>query len=405
MASSNSREVNLLDYLLVLVKWRKLLLINFFVVGIAAVIFSLILPKYYRATITFLPPAQSSGLTALVQNLSVDVLGASDITGEACITILNSRKLRQEIIEKYDLMTLYDKDYIEHALKKLESNVDIEFEYQVGIGVSTINSISLSVIDKSPQRAANMANDFLRLLEERIIELNTKKAKNNRIFLGNRLQQIRHDLQAAEDSLRWFQETFGAVEISAQSRVAIETAAQLKAEILATEVERSILEKNARPSNVNLIKINNRLAAMQKEYNQLYDGTTGVNNAPEVLIPIKKIPALALNYYRALRQTEIQNKLYQMIVPMYEQAKIQETKTIPVLKVIDRAVPPTYKYRPKRLFIVIGIVAVSTLFCLLYIFYREYLARLRENDIEQYRKVMALSKVFSFRKNDKVIQE
>lgn len=398
MNEQNNREVGLLDYLLILVKWRRVILTNFLIALALGVTLSLLLPKYYRATATFLPPSQSSGLSALIQNFSFDVLGASDISGEACLAILKSRELREQIIAKYDLMKVYEEKYLEHTLKELDANVVTAPEYQVGIGVSTISSVSLSVIDKSPQRAADMANDFLSLLEARIIELNTKKARNNRIFLEKRVAQNQQDLQAAEDSLRAFQEKYGAIEISAQSKATIEAAAQLKVDILALEMERNILAKNALPSNVSLSKLNTRLSAMQHEYEKFYAENTQVQNGYEVLLPIRKIPALALQYFRALRETEVQNRLYEMLVPLYEQAKIQEDKTIPVLKVIDRAIPPTYKYKPKRAFIVLGIVAVTLIFCLLYVFYREYLENLKQRDAEQHDKLLALTRAFSFRR-------
>jgi uncharacterized protein involved in exopolysaccharide biosynthesis len=112
-----------------------------------------------------------------------------------------------------------------------------------------------------------------------------------------------------------------------------------------------------------------------------------------------------LKYFRTLREVEVQQTLYKTLLPLYEQAKIQEAKTIPILKVVDDAKPPTYKYKPKRFLIILGILVASTMFCLLYIFYREYLNNLKENDGEQYRKFVVLSKAFSFRQNDKIMHQ
>lgn len=401
----NSKEVDFIDYLLLIAKWRKLIVSNLIIVGVFAVVLSLLLPKYYKAGVVFLPPSQSrGGLSALIQNLSLDILESSDISGEACLTILKSRELRQQIIEKYDLMSLYEERYIEHTLKELDKNVIIEPEYQVGIGVSAISSITLSVVDKDPKRAADIANDFMRLLEERIIALNTQKAKNNRLFLERRVAQNRLDLNAAEDSLRLFQEKFGTIEISAQSKASIQAAAELKAQMLALEIEKQILEKSFLPGSAELRQLNIRLEAMQKEYNGFYESSSSDRNKQEVFLPIGKIPSLSLEYFRALRETEIQNKLYEMLVPLHEQAKIQESKTIPVLKIIDRAVPPTYKDRPKRLLIVLGAVTVSTIFCLLYIFFREFVDDLKVNNQEQYYKFMALSRAFSLGTRHKVLR-
>ncbi|KAA3617963.1 MAG: hypothetical protein DWQ05_07915 [Calditrichaeota bacterium] len=393
------KEFNTLDYVLVFLKWRKLIIWNFFIVSILAVIISFLLPKYYKSTAVFLPPSQSSGLTALIQNFSVDVLGTSDVTGDAFITILNSRNLREQIISKYDLMNLYERDYIEHTLKDLENNVVIEPEYQVGIGMSNINSIAISVIDKSPQRAQNMATDFLNLLEERIIDLNTRKAKNNRIFLELRVAEIKNEMKKTQYAMRNFQEEYGAVEITSQSKVTIEAAAQLKAEILALEVERDILAKNALAKNMNLKRINTRLEIMKNKFNDMYTGDGYTDELGNVLLPISKIPTLSLQYFDLYRNAEIQNKLFEMLVPLLEQAKIQEAKNIPVLKIVDSPSLATYKYKPKRLFIVIGIVLVSQLFCFLFIFWKEYLSRVEEVDKDQFEKISQVKSYFTRSKN------
>ena len=48
----------LVDYAAVLVRWRKLIVVNFIVVTLAAVIVSLLLPKWYKATTSLLPPKE-----------------------------------------------------------------------------------------------------------------------------------------------------------------------------------------------------------------------------------------------------------------------------------------------------------------------------------------------------------
>ena len=56
MHDHNSKDVGLLDYLLILAKYRKLLFMNFVIMGVAATVLSFLLPKYYKATAVFLPP-------------------------------------------------------------------------------------------------------------------------------------------------------------------------------------------------------------------------------------------------------------------------------------------------------------------------------------------------------------
>jgi tyrosine-protein kinase Etk/Wzc len=387
MKKDQNFERDFIDYLVILGKWRMKIILSTMVVLIAAIIFSFIIPKKYKATVLFLPPTTSSGLSSLIENMSFDLFGSDNITGEMCLSVLNSRVLRTEIINKYNLMKLYNKKYIEHAIKELDKNVLIQSEVQMGIGTSTINSISISVIDKQPERAADIANDLLKLLESKIIELNTKKAQNNRFFLEKRVNENAFDLIKIEDSLKVFQEKYGTIDISSQAKVAIESAAKLKAELIKTKIVRDAMSNTYGNDNTNVKEIQNEINAISKEYQRLYDGNNELLNSEDIMIPFTEMPNIGLQYSRLLREVKVRNKLNEMLIPLYEQAKIQEEKTIPVLRVIDYAIPPTYKFKPKRIVIVLGIVAVYFSVLMLYIFYKEYIDHLKIDDNEKYKKL------------------
>jgi uncharacterized protein involved in exopolysaccharide biosynthesis len=296
-------------------------------------------------------------------------------------------------------MAIYDKDYTEHVLKELENNVLIESELQVGIGSTSISSVSISVIDKSPQRAAEMANDFLVLLEEKIVALNTLKAGNNRAFLAQRVAQNMKDLTAAEETLNAFQTKYGAIEITEQAAIAIAAAAEIKAELMRAEIAKEALLPRLNRSHSEIEQLDDQIRALKKKYAQLHEGENIARTGTDVFFPIDQIPDIGMQYYRYLRDVEIQNTLLKMLVPLFEQAKIQETKTIPVLRIVDKAVPPTYKYKPKRALIVIGILAVSLAFCFLYIFSVEYMRRIKETDAVQHDKLLALRQSLRFAKD------
>ena len=67
-------------------------------------------------------------------------------------------------------------------------------------------------------------------------------------------------------------------------------------------------------------------------------------------------------YVRLMRDYEIQNKLLEFIYPIYEQARIEEQKDMPVVLVVDTAIPPQKKSSPKRVLIVIGAFLISFFF-------------------------------------------
>ncbi len=393
MKPSENSGTDLLGILAVLRKWRTRLAVSTVAVLIGAVVFSILLPKKYKATALFFPPASSSGLSALIENFSVDILKNDEVTGEMCLSILNSRGARTALIQKYDLMRQYRKKYMEHALKALEKNLVIETEKQVGIGTSSITSISIGVIDKQPGRAADMANDLMKIMENKIIELSILKARNNKEFLGKRVAENARDLEKAENALKAFQEKYGAIEITAQAQAAIETAAKLKAELIRARTVREALILNLGDQNAQVAKAQAQIDAIEKEYDQLHDGFNERADGRDVMMPIRQLPGLGMQYFRLLRDVKVQNKLCEMLIPLHEQAKIQEEKDVPVIRVIDYAEPPTYKYKPKRAVIVLGILAVYLAFFMLTVFYAEYMANLRVKNPEQYARIRKLLQV------------
>ena len=76
-------EANLLDYIEVLVKWRRFIVLSTFLVGLITAGITLSLPKPFEATAVILPPseAQPAGLSSLLTGLPLGFLGA-DMTSE-----------------------------------------------------------------------------------------------------------------------------------------------------------------------------------------------------------------------------------------------------------------------------------------------------------------------------------
>ncbi len=46
-----------------------------------------------------------------------------------------------------------------------------------------------------------------------------------------------------------------------------------------------------------------------------------------------------IEYFRIYREVEIQSKIMEVTLPLFEQAKMEEHKSIPTILVIDEAVP------------------------------------------------------------------
>ena len=193
-------KVDLLDYLVILVKWKKLfilILISTLVISYLAIYF--LIDEQYDADALIVPAEDqslggiSSLLSGLGNNLPFDIgnMGGGTTSQDMNLyyTIIYSRTNLMKIIDKFDLVSVYDlnkkdKDYLEQALRilgnSIKANETDNMAYQIEVRAS------------SPELAANITNYIVELLINKIIELRTQKSRNNRIFLENRIAEIRN---------------------------------------------------------------------------------------------------------------------------------------------------------------------------------------------------------------------
>ncbi|MCA9742664.1 MAG: hypothetical protein H6695_06655 [Deferribacteres bacterium] len=387
------KEYGFLDYFIALLKWRKWLLINFFGVGIIAAVISLFLPKWYLSSSTLMPPQQDSGLLGLSRMISsipmgglgLDFLKGGDIS-YTYMAILQSRTVLDRLIDDFGLLDMYEfkENERDKARKAVKANLDFNLDKE--------GTITISVLDKDPQRAADMANALVSYLDSLNVILNVEKARNNRQFIENRFTENKLDLKKAEEGLKAFQEKYGAIALPAQAEAAIQGAAELQAQIIAEQVELGVKKKYLSASHEEVIQSQNKLNELQKRLSEMQYGvksasTNGDAHKPDILPPLAEVPEMGLQYARLLRELEVQKTLYELLIQQYELAKIEEAKTIPTVQVLDRAIPAERKTKPKRSLIVIFAALSTTFVMILFLLLIERIRLLQAEDPDRHAKL------------------
>lgn len=345
---AEEKKIDLLDYLVILVKWKKFLialLLPFMIITYLGIYF--LIEEQYDSSALLVPAedATMGGIAGLIgnfgANLPFDIGAASSPEMDMYNTIIYSRTNLQNIIDKFDLYKVYKlspkvKDYKKKAIETLSGSISAsETEF---------SAYELTVRANSPQLSADIANYIIKLLNEKLIELRTEKSKNNRIFLGERVDEIRWNLKNAEDSLMFFQEESGILEPEEQFKGIVAAFTSLETELITKQIEKSILEKLRGSNSPQVTSINIEVNEFKKRLKEMKKYGT-----PEGIIPsIESMPENAMSYYRLFREVEINSKILEFVLPLYEQAKIEEKKDIPTLQVIDRAIPPEKKSFPPR---------------------------------------------------------
>jgi tyrosine-protein kinase Etk/Wzc len=379
------KETRILDYLSTLVKWRRLIIINFFAVSVLAAIFSFIIPQTYSSHSTILPPVEeggSLGVSAFLRNLPIGGLGGFGKVSEEAnlfLAIINSRTMMESAAKRFELMKRYDLKDIEKTVKELRDHITVTLNKDETITLSASAETGFFPNNKKIQEARvlsrDMANFFIAELDRMNREIKTERAKNDRLFIEKRYFQNLEDIHAAEEAMKQFGEQYGAIALPEQTEATIDILAEFKARVISKEFELDMMKNYMDPGHLDLKRARIELAELQKKYNSLksgYDANNIDDSSVDILIPFEDMPDIGVKYTRLLREVKLQTKLLEFLLPEYEQAKIQEARNTPTVQVLDKAILPIKRTKPKRSLFVLFWGFLSLFFSITLVFMIEY---------------------------------
>lgn len=343
-------------------RWRLILGITAASAAVAVVV-SLLLPVYYKAETRILPPqdkgnnlaaqlmGQAGGLIALAG-------GAAGVKsqGELFVAMTKSRTVLDRMVDRFDLMKLYKGRYRQDARKNLLGSLAVQQDRKSGI-------ISLTVEDRDPKRAADMANAFVEELKSLAGGLAISEAGQRRMFFEEQIGHTKESLARAEEEVKGFQQRTGAFQVDAQAKAIIEGIANLRARIAVKEVEAKVLRSFATAQNPDLQRIEEEVRALRVESEKI---ESGKGRGFDPLMSSERVPAIGMEYLRKLRELKYNETLYELLVKQFELAKLDEARDAVVIQVIDRAVPPERKSRPQRALVVLS-ATITMLFLSVFI--------------------------------------
>lgn len=375
-------EINLLELLNVVVRRKNFIIKVCVAVIVLSVVYSLTLPNIYTASAKILPPQKESGggLSALLGQAgalaglaggSLGLGGSSDLY----VGILKSRSVADAIIKKLDLAKEFETRTPDETRKALESVVKVQ------AGKDGI--IAITADSKDPRKAAQLANAFVEEVGRRSVELNLSKAGTERVFLEKRLDVVKGDLKKAEDTLKTFQERNKAFKVDAQATATIEGVAKLKAEIVAKEVQLASLKSYQTEENPEVRAVEAALGKLRGQMGAM----TGGGRSGDGLLPAGSVPSLGLEYVRLMREVKTQEAIFEQLTKQYEIAKLSEAKDSSSLQVLDEAVAPQKKSKPKRALIVMLATVTAFFVSIFAVFIQEYFAKMGDEDRERWDEI------------------
>jgi tyrosine-protein kinase Etk/Wzc len=367
--------IDLLDFFTTLLKRWRLVLGMTLAAFVIAVAIALLLPPVYRAETRILPPRQDSA-GAAAQFLSQlggpfgGLLGASlgmKTPADLYADMLTSRTVLDHVVDRFDLVSVYGGRYREDARKRLLRRTRVRLDKKSEI-------ITIFVEDRDPKRSAELANAFVEALKDMSGTLAVTDAARRRLFFEERLQTVKADLAVAEDAVRGFQEETGALEISAQAKAVIEGIASLRAQIVAREIQAQVMRAYATSENPDLQRIEEEVKGLRTALARLERKGTGTSGA-DPLMPAGRLPAVGTEYLRRMRDLKYNEALFEVLAQQYEMAKLDEARDPAVIQVIDQALPPERKAKPKRTLIAAGGALAGLVLSLFAAYFSEFFER------------------------------
>uniref|UniRef100_A0A7V0Z704 Polysaccharide chain length determinant N-terminal domain-containing protein n=1 Tax=candidate division WOR-3 bacterium TaxID=2052148 RepID=A0A7V0Z704_UNCW3 len=381
------KPTRLSDYWVVIMKYRRILLINTIIITTIAIIISLILPCKYTATATILPPSQEqtslfgflnfgSGLSSNIANLSRLTSGLPGLYSPSDLfaAILKSGRIKGPIIKKYNLMKEFKTKTMIDASRALDEITKIE--------VSPEGMISVSVTYKNKYLATDIANSFIEELDKFNKETAMTSGKKFRIFVEQQLKNVQDSLAKAEEALRKFQEEHRTVALDIEIENAIATIAKLKSEIVLREVQKGAVASISNLNNPYVTNIDQELRELKRQLAKIEFGTSDTARkefGAGFSVPFARLPGVSLEYARLLRNVKIQEAIYELLTQQYEQAKIMESKDTPTVQFLEQATPPEKRSFPKRTLIVLFAFFLSIVFDILLAFILDYFNEVKKS--------------------------
>jgi tyrosine-protein kinase Etk/Wzc len=353
-SAADEEEISLLDLLIAIAERKRMVLRMTAVFTVLAIILSLLLPVHYTATVTLLPPQENSSMAAAMASQLGNLGGMAALTGgglglknsnDRFVAMLQSQTVEDAMVQHFGLMQEYHKRYLSDARKDFEGHTTVD-------GSSKDGLIHISVEDHDARRAADLANGYVDQFRDLSQHLAITEASQRRLFFQQELEQAKNNLANAEEALEQTEQKTGVIQPDSQERALIESAASLRAQITAREVQIQGMQTYATGENSQLIQAQQELAGLRAQLAKLGGSEDAAGS--EFMIPKGLVPKVGMEYIRRLRDVKYYETIFDILARQFEMAKLDEAKEGAVIQVVDPAIVPDRRTFPKRTLIVIG---------------------------------------------------
>ena len=348
---AQQKEIDLSKVVLVLKENKKRIAISTGITTLIAIVYCLIAtPIFTGATIINPPKLTDAGLGAAQLIGGLAALGGGGgllnqkTDADVTIAIMKTNAMKDLVISKFDLQQLLKQKDIELTRRTLDGKVKFIPDMKSGF-------IEIDVDDKDPKLAAALANYYVIALGQMVSNISYGKSNAKFQFFNQQLDKAESSLNIAEEAVKQFALKNGII-AGQQVSIVANLATQLQAQLVVAQAQLQAMSLYASPDNPDYIELNSQIASYKGQLDKLNNSAS-----PDPIgVPAGLAPELAKQYAGLMRDVMFRQEVYEIIARQYEANRLDSVSELtPVgIQVVDPAVIPLYKSKPKRLKVVVG---------------------------------------------------
>ncbi|MFY9852683.1 MAG: Wzz/FepE/Etk N-terminal domain-containing protein [Terracidiphilus sp.] len=352
VSASPTCVVSLPPIIRVAIKRRRLVgIITLAVIALALTV-ALVLPSRYMATTVILPPQQSgsAGAAMMAQLSSLSAMAGAGALGiknpnDLQVALLKSRSVGDAMVDRFHLQALFHSKFASSARKRWEKKTLIDNGLKDGL-------IRLSVTDSDPQRAAELANGWVEEYQRFSATLAVGEASRRRLFFERQVGDARENLARAEEEMKQTEQRTGVIELDGQAHAMIASAAMLRAQVAAKQVEIQAMRQFAADGNPDLERAQQELSGLEGQLAAM--DVAKDRRSGDLVAPMGMVAQAGLDYARALREVKYREAVVSLLMRLYEMAQVDEAQKGSQAQVVDAAVVPDHPILLFRVWIVLA---------------------------------------------------
>lgn len=332
------------------------------------------MPQWYSATVNIVPPNnQSSGLGGLLGNVTSALkdIGLSKLSGGGgnsgytYMVILTSRSFQDSLIDRFELAKEYDMAGMPSEL------IRDEFKRNFEINFTPEGNYTFTATSRSPRKSADIANAAVGIANNISARLQHEEASANRRYMEARLRTTDSSLAAVGDSLHKFSRENMLFSPLDQAKALATSLAELKAAAIKQQIQTDITRQTLGENDPET----RRQRSIQE---QIEAQIAKAENEPGFAgnFSMKDAMGIGVRYLKFYTEFEALSKVKGFLMPMLEQARLDEARQIQTMFIVDAATPPDKKSRPKRGVIIAGAAVGSFVLAALFLLIRQWISQM-----------------------------